>query len=256
MVTNPIPGTTPNVLPNISASVGPGLGSIGSDVLNGGVLTALIEYAPLSTDGTFTFSFPESVLHPLSANYGARGGDSGSRFSGATTTSPTSGDSESKANDDAVVQELFDRPPDLSVFLQNDFLDSTDLAAGILTGARPRATLMLQKGRQAAPIGALVSDDGTDDGFFSDVPPEERLPRDHLLINPALPPGVRYRNPPLDEVLGPMSRGPDEVLPLRDLAFQEWAREEGRTSEEALQLAVGLAAGLLSARSERRPRPS
>ena len=114
---------------------------------------------------------------------------------------------------------------------------------------------MMQRGRQSAPIGDLVSDDGTDDGVFSEAPPDERLPTDHLLINPALPSGVHFRKPAPDEAPGPVSRGPEESLLLRNLVFQEWMREEGRSAEQDILLAVSLAAGLLVAHQEQR-RPS
>ena len=209
VVTNPIPGTTPSPSAGIGVNVNQ-IGNLGnlSGELPGGVLTALIEYAPPSGgDGTVSLSFPDSVTRPSATTYGARGGENTLRTSASTiSSSAVIGDGDSTVNPDLVVQELFDRPRDLAISSLQDVLDSTDLAGGILTGARPRPTLMMQKGRQSAPVRRLVSDDGTDDGVVSNAPSDERLPREHLLINPALPPGVRFRNPALEGAPEPLSR--------------------------------------------------
>jgi hypothetical protein len=89
-----------------------------------------------------------------------------------------------------------------------DDLTVDDFAAALLTGIKPRANLLPQKGAQVAPLATLVSGDTTE--AASGVSQDGNAEMSDLLINPA----VRF---PVDSAatltpLGGQSKAPDSRL--------------------------------------------
>jgi hypothetical protein len=77
----------------------------------------------------------------------------------------------------------------------DDDLSIPDLAATLLTGVRPRASLLPQRGSQVAPVATLLSDDASDmisgtafdaDGHLHDllINPAASYPRDSSSLTP------------------------------------------------------------------------
>jgi len=78
----------------------------------------------------------------------------------------------------------------------DDDLSMPNLAATLLTGVRPRASLLPQRDSQVAPVATLLSDDASD---MSGITLDEYRPRldghpDDLLINPAASQGSGIRS--------------------------------------------------------------
>jgi hypothetical protein len=93
-------------------------------------------------------------------------------------------------NDD-LLAKLFTSGNALDGFSDEDLLPALDLAGVLLTGGRPRADILPQKGQQASPLTTLLTDDG--DPTRGAVVPGLETPLLELLIDPTGPP---FRRPP------------------------------------------------------------
>jgi hypothetical protein len=121
---------------------------------------------------------------------------SGGLGEGATATSPeiVSSSSEvgaSGGNDAIVTVGLGEddertmngaRLQDVMLAFEDD-LRIENLAATLLTGARPRASLLPQRGSQVAPVATLLSDDSGETDFGANLSDDDRS--SDLQINPA-----------------------------------------------------------------------
>ena len=99
----------------------------------------------------------------------------------------------------------------------DDDLSIPDLAATLLTGVRPRASLLPQRGSQVAPVATLLSDDAGDmvsgtafdaDGHLHDllINPAASYPRDSSSLTP----------PSKDERVSEPARSSSTMLPQKE----------------------------------------
>lgn len=103
------------------------------------------------------------------------------------------------------LQTVFD---DVDLPIAADALTGADIAGALLTGARPRANLLPQKGARVAPVATLLSGDAPDQPAADAAKPGDDRLRDSL-ISPL------QNDTPTRPAAGQRSEGPeDEAHPL------------------------------------------
>jgi len=88
------------------------------------------------------------------------------------------------SDDDELVQAFFSRSHDLDLLFEKDILTGSDIAGALLTGGKPRADLLPQKGSQVAPVATLLSREGDDLAVSATSGDEEKGVLTELLISP------------------------------------------------------------------------
>jgi hypothetical protein len=169
------------------------------------------------------------------------------------TSQASSGSQRGPANeigsgDDELVDVILSRPHDLELLFEKDVLTGSDIAGALLTGGKPRADLLPQKGSHVAPVATLLSGEGDDLAVSPTATDEEKAVLMELLINP-----MRKSIHPLSGISthsvghGPRANSGDERSALIEQAPGSNVPEEGKTSDEralrqcanALLLALG-----------------
>jgi hypothetical protein len=144
-------------------------------------------------------------------------------------TDSSSGVRTSEGGDGIVTVGLGDDegPPTLAGFQEvmlafDDDLSMPNLAASLLTGLQPRASLLPQRDSQVAPVATLLNDDANDMLSGTEVHEPGRL--DDLLINPA----ANYPGDPSLRI--PSGEDKKESVPAVNRSSMRPAKEKGKSS--------------------------